>query len=60
MRSNLYEDDDRGGNGNGRHGVHHDAERTMVGIGAEGMDVRHLNYGEQGQQDKANHRGHRE
>ena len=32
----------------------------MVGIGAEGMDVRNLSNGKQRQQDKANHRGYRE
>lgn len=40
--------------------MHHDAERTMVGIGAEGMDMSYLNNGKQRQQDKANHRGYRE
>jgi hypothetical protein len=40
--------------------VHHDAERTVVGIGPEGMDMAHMHDREKRQQDKTNHRGYRE
>lgn len=52
----LDQDDNGGGYGDGRCRVHHDAERAMVGVAIDGMDVRHLNDGQQRQQNKTHHR----
>jgi hypothetical protein len=55
--SNLDQDDYGRHHRNGRRGVHYDAQRAMVGIAFELMRVRHLDHGDQRQQEKAYH-GH--
>lgn len=40
---------------NGRSRVHDNAQRAMVSIALSGMDVRHLDHGEQRQQDKTHY-----
>ena len=37
---------------NGRGGVHDDAQRAMIGVALDGMDVRHLDDSQQRKQDK--------
>jgi hypothetical protein len=51
----LDQDNHGGRYCNGGGGVHDDAQRAVVGIVLDGMDVRYLDYGEQRQQDKAHH-----
>lgn len=48
----LDENDRRSHNRDRRSRMHRDAQRTMVGIAFERMDVRHLDHGQQRQQDK--------
>lgn len=57
--SDLHQDDDGGSDSNGRHGMHHGAQRTMVGIGDEGMDVGNLGDCQKRQKDEAHDRNHR-
>jgi hypothetical protein len=45
------------GHRNGRRRMHRNAQRAMVGIGVYRVDVRHLDYSQQAQQDKTHH-GH--
>jgi hypothetical protein len=59
-RSYLDEDDDGSSDCDRSHCVHDDAQRAMVGVAFEGMNVRDLDYGQQRQQDKAHHGGRRE
>jgi hypothetical protein len=51
LRPSDPDEDDQDGNDRNRRGrVHRNAQLTMVGIGVERMDVRHLDHGEQRQQ----------
>jgi hypothetical protein len=61
-RSSLYlnQDNDRGSYGDRRGCLQQNAKRAVVGIGVYRMHVRHLNYGQQRQQDKAHHGDHRQ
>jgi hypothetical protein len=43
----------------GRSRVHHDTERAVIRIRSLRVDVRHLHYGQQSQQDQADNRHHR-
>ena len=52
----LDKNDDGGGHCDRGSGMHCDAQRTMVRVGLQRMDVGHLDDREEGQQDKANHR----
>lgn len=51
----LDQHDDDGCDRDRRSRVHHNAERAMVGVVFDGMDVRHLDHCQQRQQDKAQH-----
>jgi hypothetical protein len=51
--SQLDKNDDGDGRGHGRHRVHHDTQRAVVGVGFVGMEVGNLGYSQQRQQDKA-------
>lgn len=56
----LDEKDRRDSHGDGRHSVHSDAQRAMVCLGLQGMDVRDLENRNQRQQDEAHHHRCRE
>jgi hypothetical protein len=56
----LDENDDRSHNRDRRRRMHRDAQRAMVGIAFERMHVRHLDHGQQRQQDKTQHGDHRQ
>ncbi len=56
----LDQDDHGRADRDGRRGVHHNAERAVIGIGVHRMDVSHLDYCEQRQQDKTHHGGNRQ
>jgi len=45
---------------NGRGCVHDDAQRAMVGVALDRVEVRHLDDGQQRQQDKTHHGDHRQ
>ncbi len=51
-RFDLDQDDDCSRYRNRRGGVHDDAQRAMVGVALNGMDVRHLDYGQQRKKNK--------
>jgi len=53
----LNQDDNGRGNGHGRCRVHQDAQRAVVGVAFERVNVGHLHHGQQRQQDQAHH-GH--
>ena len=52
-RAERNQDDEGGGNGDRSYGVEDDAEGAVVGVRLEGVAVRDLNDGQQGQQDEA-------
>ena len=54
--SHLNEDDDGRGHADGSKRVENDAEGAVVGVGLKGMDVSHLNDGEQNHQGQAQQR----
>lgn len=56
-RAELNQDYGSHGSGDRSDGVEDDAERAVVGVRLERMDVRDLNDGEEGQQDEAQDRG---
>ncbi len=58
--THLHEDDDGRGHGDGGDRVHDDTERTVVAVGFEGVDMRHLHDRKQGQQEQAKNGRHRE
>jgi hypothetical protein len=51
--SDLHQDDNRCRHLYRSHGVHHDAQRTVVGIIVERVHVRYLDHGQQRQQSHA-------
>lgn len=55
-RAHLNQNDEGGGNGDRCDGVEDDAERAVVGIGLQRVDVRDLDDRDQGQQDEAQRR----
>ena len=55
--SHLDENNDRGRQRDGDHGVDRDAKRAMIRIAFQGMNVGDLHDGEQSQEHKAHHRG---
>ena len=52
-RAEWNQDDEGGGGGDRSYRVEDDAERAVVGVGLEGVGVRDLDDGQQGQQDEA-------
>ena len=58
--SNQEENNDGCRRHHRRHGVHGDAQRTMVGVRHQGVNVRDLDYRDQREQGEADHRRHRE
>jgi hypothetical protein len=56
---NLDKNDGRRANGDRSNGVQHDAQRTVVGIGFQGMYMRYLDDRQQRQQNEAHHRRYR-
>ncbi len=52
-RAELNQDDEGGSNRDWNDGVENDAERAVVGVGFQGMNVRHLDDGEERKQDEA-------
>jgi hypothetical protein len=59
-RSNLHQDNDRRSDGHRGHGVHDDAQRAMVRITFQGMNVGDLDNRNQCQQEEAHDRCYRE
>ncbi len=53
--SHADEDDDGGRRGDRRRRVHDDAQWAVVGGGLNGVDVRHLDNGQQRKQDQAHY-----
>ena len=51
----LHQDDDGSRHRDRRCSMHHNAQRTMVGIGVYLMHVRHLRHGKQSEQDETHH-----
>jgi hypothetical protein len=51
----LNQDNNGCGNCNRCRRVHHDAQRAIVGICVERVNVRNLHHGQQRQQDQAHH-----
>jgi hypothetical protein len=47
------QDNHHGGHRDGRGRVHDDAQRAVIGVGVEGVDVRHLHHGQKREQDEA-------
>ncbi len=58
-RSNLNKNNDGRGDRNRSHRVQHNAQRAMVGIAFQRMDVGYLDDRQQRQQNQAHNRGHR-
>ena len=59
LRAQSDKNDDCNRNRDGRGGVQHGAERAVICVRGQRVDVRHLHHGQQGQQNEANHRDHR-
>jgi hypothetical protein len=54
--SQLHDDNNGRGGGNGRHRVHHDTEPAVIGVRLVRVQVRNLSYDEHREQDQTEHR----
>jgi hypothetical protein len=58
-RAHRYQNDNRNGHADRRHGVHHYAQRAMVGIGLMRVNVNNLNERQQKYQEKTHRHSQR-
>jgi hypothetical protein len=59
MRAHRHKNNDRNRGRNRGSRMQNNAERAVIGVGVERMNVGHLHHGHQSQQDQAQHRHHR-